>query len=112
LTKKEDSTSGLNDETKDGNFSSALDDPAAQNHIINQWDSETSVKPKQQKQTFSKSLVPQDNQNVNRRDKSVDEFFQASINIQARQPFMKLGVESLPFTSRKTRLKEQQMLND
>ena len=26
LTKKEDSTSGLNDETKDGNFSSALDD--------------------------------------------------------------------------------------
>jgi len=26
LTKKEDSTSGLNDETKDGNLSSALDD--------------------------------------------------------------------------------------
>ncbi len=25
---------------------------------------------------------------------------------------MKLGVESLPFTSRKTRMKEQQILND
>ena len=57
LTKKEDSTSGLNDETKDGNFSSALDDPTIQNHIINQWDSEASMKPKQ---PFSLSLVHKD----------------------------------------------------
>lgn len=46
--KKYDSTSGLNDETKDDvNSSSAVDNQTPINHIIGQYDSETSLKQMQ-----------------------------------------------------------------
>lgn len=46
--KKYESTSGLNDETKDDvNSSSAVDNQTPINHIIGQYDSETSLKQMQ-----------------------------------------------------------------